>query len=434
MSLSPYANLVLLLLCFFGVSLTKSQNNFSVELIHNDSPRSPFYNPTETRFQRISNVVHHSLNRVKYVNQLLGVSHTNTPEITLTPMVEGYTISFTIGSPPLQIYGMLDMLSDMISFRCKPCNICLNQTLPIFDPSKSSTYKHIPCSSSTCKYVRRNNCSSRNCEYRIGQKSFYIQGDLSVDTLTLNSTNDTPISFPRVVIGCEHKYGVPPPLEGKVSGTIGLVGGPLSLVSQLSSSIGGKFSYCLVPQFFNSNTSSKLNFGNAVAVSGPGTVSIPILQLNPISVTLEAFSVGNTTIKLGHPSSKSSKQPNTVINAGLPITVLPKDVYSRLESAVESSIKLKRVNDPSQQFNLCYESTLKHLEVPIITAHFSGGDLQLKAINTFIQIDHKIVCFAFYSQETRNVFIGNLVQHNFLVGYDIQKKIVSFKPTDCTKQ
>jgi hypothetical protein len=102
-------------------------------------------------------------------------------------------------------------------------------------------------------------------------------------------------------------------------------------------------------------------------------------------------------------------------------------------------IKLQRVNDsgPIHELNLlCYQSTIDELEVPIITAHFIGADLQLKALNTFIQVDDKIVCFAFtsYGYFGGAATFGYIAQHNFLVGYDFQKKIVSFKPSDCTNQ
>ncbi|CAJ2669077.1 unnamed protein product [Trifolium pratense] len=431
---------VLLLLCCFGVSLSTSQNNgFSVELIHRDSSRSPLYNPTETKFQRISNSVHHSINRAKYVNQMFyASSHTNTLVSNLTPYLGvGHIMSYSIGSPPFQMYGYLDLLIDMIWFQCKPCNPCLNLTSPIFDPSKSSTYTNIPCDHSKCYYLRYAKCISDNCKYHLVKNSSYSQGDLSADTFTLNSTTGSPISFPEIVIGCEHKNAGGFPLEGKVSGMIGLGGGPLSLTSQLDYSIGGKFSYCLVPFFSNSNTSSTLNFGDAAVVSGPQIVSTPIKQIDPIAVTLQAFSVGNKTILLEQPAFAPITRRNTIIDIGTSITVLPMKVYSKLESAVVDLIKLQRVNDPSHdQLNLCYQSTIEELEIPIITAHFLGADLQLKPLNTFMQIDDKVVCFAFTSYEYFGgaVIFGNIAQNNFLVGYDFQKKIVSFKPADCTNQ
>lgn len=64
---------------------------------------------------------------------------------------------------------------------------------------------------------------------------------------------------------------------------------------------------------------------------------------------------------------------NTLIDTGTTFTYLPKDVYHKLESTVASMVKLKRVKDPTHNLSLCYETTFKELEVPIIIAHFDGG-------------------------------------------------------------
>jgi hypothetical protein len=126
---------------------------------------------------------------------------------------------------------------------------------------------------------------------------------------------------------------------------------------------------------------------------------------------------------------------NAAIDSGSTLTYLPSDVYSRLESAVADMIKLKRVNDPTKQLNLCYKTTSKKYKVPIITAHFRGADVKLNVLNTFISINHKVMCFAFISSEISPLIIyGNVAQQNFLVGFDTVKNLISFKPTDCTKQ
>jgi hypothetical protein len=380
--------------------------------------------------------VNHSINRVRYLNRVFSLPLDNIPQSTITPyMGFGYAISYSIGTPPFQLYGIIDTASELNWFQCKPCKPCLNQTSPMFDPSKSSTYKIIPCHSPTCNFVELKNCSSdgkEKCEYNyVYADNSASQGSVSVDTLTLAVDNGSPISFPRFVIGCGHKNKVPA-LEGSASGIFGMSRSSLSLISQLGASVGEKFSYCLVPLFSKANISSKLNFGDNAVVYGLDTVSIPLDPSNDDYVTtLEAFSVGDHIIRLN--KSLTIGRPNTLIDSGSTLTTLPKYVYSRLESAVAAMVKLKRVKDPTQQFSLCYKTTLDMLKVPIITAHFSGGNIKLNALNTFIPIGHEVVCFAFIEHAPHGVIIGSVTQQNFLVGFDLQKNIVSFKPTDCTK-
>ncbi|XP_027911809.1 aspartic proteinase CDR1-like [Vigna unguiculata] len=418
---------LLLLLSLHSITFSEAlKGGFSVEIIHRDSSKSPFYSSTETQFQRVANAVRRSINRANHFNK-------NTPKTNLTQNDGEYLLSYSIGTPPFHVYGIADTGSDMIWLQCKPCKTCYNQTTPMFDPSKSSTYTTLPYSSKTCKSVQDTSAGGDNCEYTISYGDGSLsQGDLSVETLTLDSTNGSSIQFPRTVIGCGRNNTVS--FEGKGSGVVGLGRGPVSFISQLGSSIGGKFSYCLAPM---TNASSRLNFGDAAVVSGKGTVSTPILSLGPVFyyLTLEAFSVGNKRIGFGRSESESESdgEGNIIIDSGTTLTLLPENVYSKLESAVADAIELDRVKDPTKQLSLCYESSFGDLNAPVIMAHFRGADVKLNAVNTFVEVEEGVVCLAFMSSKLGAIF-GNLAQINLLVGYDLEKKIVSFKPKDCTNQ
>lgn len=96
----------------------------------------------------------------------------------------------------------------------------------MFDPLKSSTYKALPCSSRACNYREYKEvtyCSSNNqqhCEYYIQYGDLtHSKGIVSVDTLTLNSTNGSTISFPRTVVGCGHENQAT--FAGEISGIVG---------------------------------------------------------------------------------------------------------------------------------------------------------------------------------------------------------------------
>ncbi|XP_012574883.2 aspartic proteinase CDR1-like [Cicer arietinum] len=430
-SLCSFFTLVLFFLCFV-VSLSDSLNDgFNVELIHRDSSKSPFYHSTQNKYQHVSNALRRSINRV---NHFYKDSLIKTPKSIVTPDNGEYLMSYSIGTPPFKLYGIVDTGSDIVWLQCKPCHHCYNQTSGMFDPSKSSSYKSIPCLSKTCKYVSDTQCTKRHsCEYTIqyGDQS-RSQGDLVTETLTLDSTTGRTISFPKTVIGCGTQNTVS--FHGQSSGIVGLGRGHVSLTTQLGSSISGKFSYCLVPMWSESNITSKLNFGHAAVVSGHGTVSTP-LSNNPKEVfyylTLEAISVGNERIKFRDPS-RGSEEGNIIIDSGTTLTLLPTEIYINLESAVAKLVKLKRARDPNNILNLCYSIPSHKYNFPTITLHFKDADVKLASIGTFIEVADGIICFAFASTESGAIF-GNLAQQNLLVGYDLVKKHVSFKSTDCTK-
>ncbi|CAI8611796.1 unnamed protein product [Vicia faba] len=124
---------------------------------------------------------------------------------------------------------------------------------------------------------------------------------------------------------------------------------------------------------------------------------------------------------------------NIIIDSGTTMMIFPHHFYNRLESAVRKVVKLERFHDHTDSYNLCYNTTSKQPNFPIITAHFSGADVKLYSINTFVPFYKGVMCFAFRGSRYDISIFGNLQQLNFLIGYDLNRQIVSFKPSDCTK-
>ncbi|KAJ7949689.1 aspartic proteinase CDR1-like [Quillaja saponaria] len=330
-------------------------------------------------------------------------------------------MTYTVGTPPFKILGIADTGSDLIWSQCNPCNACYNQTAPLFDPAKSITYKKVSCAARQCESLGNEaSCSLGSCTYaaHYGDQS-YSYGDLAFEKLTLGSTNGRPVSFPKTAIGCGHKNDGT--FNEKGSGIVGLGGGELSLVSQIKSSIGGKFSYCLVPLFSESSkTSSKLNFGENAIVSGPGTVSTPRVSKSPDTfyyLTLEALSVGEKRLEFFESSSRRSNyvEGNIIIDSGTTLTLLPENVYSRLESAVQESIQAEPVTDPTGVLSLCYSSTGNDIKVPVITAHFTGADVKLNPVNTFVSVTEDVAVLCICSKS--NILYLWKLGTNELIGW-----------------
>ncbi|XP_012849648.1 PREDICTED: aspartic proteinase CDR1-like [Erythranthe guttata] len=235
------------------ISLTQCEA-FTVDLIHRDSPHSPYYNPSQSHYQRLTSAVQRSFNR------------------------------------------------------CQPCIECFNQTLPIFKPKSSSTYKTIPCSDRKCKSLYETSCSRtrKNCLYTetYGDGSF-TNGLLATETITLDSSDGKRVSFPNLIFGCGFKNGGI--FDGGESGIVGLGGETASLVKQLGE---GMFSYCLIPLSDNKSSSSKLNFGDSARVSGEGVVTTPLVKKEPDTyyyLTLEGISIGSQRLGFRDHNKSDSK-------------------------------------------------------------------------------------------------------------------------------
>ncbi|KAI5318131.1 hypothetical protein L3X38_037839 [Prunus dulcis] len=100
--------LVLSATYLFPFSLRQADRNggFSVELIHRDSPMSPFYNPSETPSQHVRNALQHSINRVDFLSTNSFPS--NMPKSTIISDMGEYLMKISIGTPPWEFFGVAD--------------------------------------------------------------------------------------------------------------------------------------------------------------------------------------------------------------------------------------------------------------------------------------------------------------------------------------
>ena len=342
-------------------------------------------------------------------------------------------MNISLGTPPVKMLGIADTGSDLIWRQCQPCVDCYKQVEPIFDPRKSKTYKTLKCDGKACGYLGdQATCgANQTCGYRYSYgDGSHTYGDLAIDTLKVGTA-----TVPKVIFGCGHDNAGS--FDENGSGIIGLGGGPLSMISQLRPLIGQRFSYCLVPIGTDATVASKMNFGRKGIVSGAGVVKTSIAERDPKTffyLTLESMSVGSKKLAYkGFVKSplEATDEGNIIIDSGTTLTLLPGDFYSTLESSVAEAIGGNPVEDPNRTFGLCY-SSIEGLTIPTITVHFSGGDVVLKPLNTFVQVQENLFCFSMIPAPDLAIY-GNLAQMNFLVGYDLNTRKVSFKPTDCTK-
>ncbi|MED6206253.1 hypothetical protein PIB30_024840, partial [Stylosanthes scabra] len=98
-------------------------------------------------------------------------------------------VVLSIGTPPVEAFVIADTGSDLIWTQCLPCRNCYNQTLPIFDPARSCTFKSISCNSNNaCTY-----------KYEYGDNSTTI-GNLATESFRIGS-----LVVPNIAFGCSHE-------------------------------------------------------------------------------------------------------------------------------------------------------------------------------------------------------------------------------------
>ena len=243
--------------------------------------------------------------------------------------------------------------------------------------------------------------------------------------------------FPLILL-----YDVHTTIPSITTGLIALGLKPLSFPSQIGSK---RFSYCLLPygtEYTDPSITGKISFGNGSEVVGDGVISTPFVAVgDQYYVTLEGISVGDTYVPFK--STGKVSKGNVCSDLGSPPLTLPPDFYNCLEVEVKKQISMDLIkNETLTVTRLCYRTEITNENGPKLTVHFEGADVELKPILTFNRPVHAydIYCFAITNNANTALadlgyqgLYGNYVQANLLIVFYLETRMVSFKPTDCTK-
>ncbi|MCD7460598.1 hypothetical protein HAX54_043875 [Datura stramonium] len=343
-----------------------------------------------------------------------------------------YIVTIGMGTPKKDLSLIFDTGSDLTWTQCQPCvKSCYAQQQPIFDPSSSSTYYNISCTSTACsglKSASGNNpgCSSSNCVYGIqyGDSSFSV-GFFAKDKLTLTPTD----VFDGFMFGCgQNNKG----LFGKTAGLIGLGRDPLSIVSQTAAKFGKYFSYCL-PTRRGSN--GHLTFGNNNGVKS----TLQFTQFAPSQGTSFYFidvlgiSVGGKALSI---SPTVFKNAGTIIDSGTVITRLPSTAYINLRSTFRQFMsKYPRAPDLSL-LDTCYDlSNYTTISIPKISFNLNGNtNVNLDPNGILLSNGASQVCLAFAGNgddDSIGIF-GNIQQQTLEIVYDVAGEKLGFGYGGCS--
>ena len=122
------------------------------------------------------------------------------------PETSEFIVKIAVGTPSTEVHAILDTGSDLFWAQCRPCVKCYQQTNPIYNPLKSSTFRTLSCKSSQC-HLRGSGaaCSSTDtCKYDYGYESGSTQGELATEKMVVTSRSGATTPFPEVVFGCGH--------------------------------------------------------------------------------------------------------------------------------------------------------------------------------------------------------------------------------------
>ncbi|XP_024314021.1 aspartic proteinase CDR1-like [Brachypodium distachyon] len=382
-------------------------SGFSVEFIHRDSVKSLFHDPTLTPEARLRQAARRSMARHAHAARInnsaaaAGASGSDDSDAdVVSPMVPQnfeYLMALDVSTPPVRMLALADTGSSLAS----------------------SSYARLPCDAFACKALgdaascRATGSGNNICVYRYA----FADGSCTAGPVTVDAfTFSTGLSVPD-------------------DGLVGLANGPISLVSQLSAKtpFAHKFSYCLVPYSSSETVSSSLNFGShAIVSSSPGAATTPLVAGRNKSF----YTIALDSIKVaGKPVPLQTTTTKLIVDSGTMLTYLPKAVLDPLVAALTAAIKLPRVKSPETLYAVCYDVRRRAPEdvgksIPDVTLVLGGGgEVRLPWGNTFV-VENKgtTVCLALVESHLPEFILGNVAQQNLHVGFDLERRTVSFAP------
>ncbi|KAL2517524.1 Eukaryotic aspartyl protease family protein [Abeliophyllum distichum] len=341
-----------------------------------------------------------------------------------------YIVILGLGTPKKSLSLIFDTGSDLTWTQCQPCaRVCYKQQDPIFNPSASTSYSNVSCSSTQCSQLSSatgNNpgCSTKTCVYGIqyGDQSFSV-GFFGQETLTITPSDVVPNFY----FGCgQNNQG----LFGNTAGLLGLGRDALSIVSQSAQKYGKYFSYCLPSSssstghltFGNSGVSSNVKFTPFASSQGSSFYNIDILGM----------SVGTTQLPI---SPSVFKTAGTIIDSGTVITRLPPSAYSALSTEFKKQMA-KYPSAPAYSIlDTCFDlSKFTTISIPKISFTFGGNvKVDIAASGILIAINSSRVCLAFAgNSDASDVgILGNVQQKTLEVVYDVAGGKLGFAPGGC---
>jgi len=405
----------------FTTATTTSYNLVIIQL----SALSP-HNSKDTIWDHHSDKMLKQVSYIDYISNLVPSSRNVV-----------FLMNISIGEPPVPQLAVMDTGSSLTWFMCHPCTSCSQQSVPIFDPSKSSTYASLKCSEcNKCEVMNNGGECPYSLEY-VGSGA--SEGIYAREQLTLETTDEGIVRVPSLIFGCGRRFSVSSngyPYQG-INGVFGLGSGKFSLLP----SFGKKFSYCIGSLRNTNYKFNKLVLGDKANMQGDSTT------LNVINglyyVNLEAISIGGKKLNIDpnvFERSLTNNNSGVIIDSGADHTWLTKYGFEVLSFEVENLLEGVLAQDKHNPYTLCYSGVVSRdlSDFPVVTFHFAeGAVLDLDVTSMFIQTSENEFCMAVlpgnYFGDDYETFssIGMLAQQYYNVGYDLNEMRLYFQRIDC---
>lgn len=417
---------------------TKGGRKSTLDVFHRHGPCSQLGQDKSTNKPSLRNVLSHDEPRVKALQarvrpksntNMIADNKVNLPAQSESLGPGNYYVKVGLGTPTNYVSLSFDTGSDLTWTQCQPCSgSCYKQQDPIFNPSSSTSYSNITCTSNLCSQLRSatgNNprCFTSTCIYEtVYADNSFSAGFFSSDKLTISATD----VFPNFLFGCgQDNQG----LFSYSAGLLGLGRDGLSLVSQTSGKYGKYFSYCL-PSVSSSSGYLTLGAGTSANVKFTPFSSSQGSSLYFIDIL--AISVGGHQLPI---SASTFSTARTIIDSGTVITRLPPAAYSAMRTAFQQLMSTYPRAPATSLLDTCYDfSNYTSVKFPTISFTFGGNvNVNLDFSGIFVFESQSRACLAFAGNDLASDvgIFGNTQQKTLQVVYDVAGGKLGFGAGGC---
>ncbi|KAF8036654.1 hypothetical protein BT93_C2396 [Corymbia citriodora subsp. variegata] len=364
-----------------------------------------------------------------------------------------YLVEVKVGTPPQKMLLIADTGSQLTWMNCKR-----RDRRRGFQPTRSSTFKTVPCLSRTCKIDFMDLFSLAQCptpstpcsyDYRYSDGSGAL-GIFARETVTAEITNGKgrATKVEDVVVGCTLTVQGQS-LQG-ADGVLGLAYHNYSFATRASHMLGGTFSYCLVDHLSHKYLSNYLTFGGVGASSHSGLLShmrstkLDLASLSPFyAVNVKGISIDGELLKIPSLIWAANRGGGTIIDSGTTLTFLTEPAYRPVVGALGGALskRLERVklDGGGGPLEYCYNSTnlrsgSEESWVPRLAFHFSDGARFDPPVKSYlIDAAPGMKCLGFVSATWPGPsVIGNIMQQNHVWEFNLVQSVLGYAPSTCT--
>lgn len=299
-----------------------------------------------------------------------------------------------------------------------------------YNPSTSTTSKHLSCSHQFCESGPYCKSPQQPCPYIVNyySENTSSSGMLVEDILHLSSAGDPSSNsslHAAVILGCGRKQsggyldGVAP------DGLLGLGLGEISVPSFLAKTgvVHNSFSMC-----FDEEGSGRIYFGDQGIASQDSTPFLPLDgKYKTYIIGVEAGCVGSSCLQ--------NTSFRTLVDSGTSFTFLPEDVYQKVVQEFDKRINATRSSYEGYPWKYCYKSSSEEVPaIPSVRLMFAQNNSFVVRNAVFLVYGNQGVdgfCLAIQPADGDMGTIGQ----NFMTGYrmvfDREKLKLGWSSSNC---